>query len=188
MQRNLKSLLLATAALMSLGAPADEPGLVPTAYSTREAGTAGSASDPLPLVDRVVVRKGQRRLELLRGGEVIRSYKVALGLQPAGHKEREGDFRTPEGRYQLTRRNPRSDYFLSIQVSYPNDEDVRRARENGWAPGGSIMIHGLPNTLKKDRSWYATHDWTNGCIALSNADMVEMWLLARNNLPIDILP
>lgn len=150
--------------------------------------TTDAGGNHLPQADHIVVRKGQRRLELLRDGEVLRSYRVALGLQPRGHKEREGDFRTPEGHYQLTRRNPRSDYFLSIQVSYPNDGDVQNARANGWQPGGSIMIHGQPNTLKHERTWYATHDWTDGCIALSNADMIEIWLLARNNIPIDILP
>ena len=90
-----------------------------------------------------------------------------------GQKEREHDFRTPEGRYYLARRNMRSDYFLAIQVSYPNKEDEVRARKHRWAPGGSIMIHGLPNAPKYPASYYASNDWTDGCIALSNSDMVE---------------
>lgn len=143
---------------------------------------------PLPYVSRVVVHKSERRLELMSGGQVLRSYKVALGLVPEGHKERAGDFRTPEGRYLLTRRNARSDFFLSIQVSYPNDGDMRKARANGWDPGGSIMIHGLPNRLKRDPSYYLERDWTDGCIAVSNSDMVEIWLLTHDNTPIDILP
>jgi murein L,D-transpeptidase YafK len=98
-----------------------------------------------------------------------------------------GDFRTPEGRYWLVRRNSRSDFFLSIQVSYPNPHDLKRAKANGWDPGGSIMIHGLPNRLKRDPSYYE-RDWTDGCIAVSNSDMVEIWLLTNNNTPIDILP
>jgi murein L,D-transpeptidase YafK len=142
----------------------------------------------LPTAERLVLHKGERRLELLRKGEVLRSYKVALGLQPVGHKERSGDFRTPEGKYQLTRRNPRSDFFLSIQISYPSDQDARYARSNGWDPGGSIMIHGLPNVLKRDPTYYQTRDWTDGCIAVSNADMVEIWLLTHDNTPIEILP
>ena len=142
----------------------------------------------LPVATRVVVRKSARRLELLNGPDVLRSYDVKLGLQPAGHKEREGDFRTPEGSYRLTRRNPRSDFFLSIQVSYPNDADVKRAKANGWPPGGAIMIHGLPNQLKQPPDYYRTRDWTDGCIALSNSDMVELWLLTQDNVPIDILP
>jgi murein L,D-transpeptidase YafK len=140
-----------------------------------------------PVVTRVVVHKAARRMELMSGEAVLRSYKVSLGLQPQGHKEREGDFRTPEGRYFLTRRNSRSDFFLSIQVSYPNARDMQHARVNGWEPGGAIMIHGLPNRLKHDPDYY-TRDWTDGCIALSNSDMVEFWLFTNNNTPIDILP
>jgi murein L,D-transpeptidase YafK len=141
-----------------------------------------------PAVDRIVVRKGERRLYLMTGDEVLRSYRVSLGLSPVGRKDRSGDFRTPEGSYRLGRRNPRSDYFLSIQVTYPNREDLARARRNGWPPGGSIMIHGLPNQLKREPEYYATQDWTNGCIAVSNADMLDIWTLVSNNTPIDIVP
>lgn len=142
----------------------------------------------LPVADRVVVRKGERRLYLMRGDSVLRSYRIALGLNPVGHKERSGDFRTPEGRYRLTRRNPDSDFFLAIQVSYPNDADVRRARRNGWDAGGAIMIHGLPNRLRHPPEYYEQRDWTDGCIAVSNSDMVEIWLLTPDNAPIEILP
>lgn len=141
----------------------------------------------MPQATRVVVYKSARRMELMNGDQVLRSYRISLGLQPQGHKEREGDFRTPEGRYYLTRRNPRSDYFLSIQVSYPNEQDVKRARQNGWDPGGAIMIHGMPNRPKYGPDYY-TRDWTDGCIAVSNSDMVEIWLLTSYNTPIDILP
>lgn len=147
-----------------------------------------SDSEPLPVADFVLVRKTERRMYLMRRGEVLRSYRVALGLNPVGHKERAGDFRTPEGRYRLERRNPRSDYFLSMQVSYPNSRDAANARRNGWAPGGSIMIHGLPNEPRKDFAWYSTQDWTDGCIAVSNADMVEIWMLVSDNTPIEIQP
>lgn len=147
---------------------------------------AGSAA-ALPTATRVVVYKSQRRMDLLRGDEVLRSFRISLGLMPEGHKEREGDFRTPEGRYYLTRRNPRSEYFLSIQVSYPNKEDQRRAQANGWDPGGAIMIHGQPNRPRRDVGSYE-RDWTDGCIAVSNSDMVEIWLLTNHNTPIDILP
>ena len=142
----------------------------------------------MPTADRVVVHKGERKLLLMRGDSILRTYKVALGLNPVGHKERAGDFRTPEGRYRLTRRNPRSDFFLSIQVSYPNDQDVKKARRNGWDTGGSIMIHGLPNQLKHTPMYYENRDWTDGCIAVSNADMLEIWLLTADNAPIEILP
>jgi murein L,D-transpeptidase YafK len=146
------------------------------------------ASPDLPRVDHLVVRKSQRRLYLMDGGRIVREYKIALGLEPVGPKERDGDFRTPEGWYRLARRNPRSDYFLSIQISYPNAGDLERAREHHWQPGGAIMIHGLPNRLKNSPSYYQHADWTDGCIAVSDADMVEIWLLTRDGTPIDILP
>ncbi len=169
-------------------------GLVgPAGGSTALAGGHAASGLILPIVampqaDEVVVHKSERRLYLMRHGEVLRSYRVALGLDPDGPKERAGDFRTPEGRYLLTHRNPRSDYFLSIQVSYPNDEDVRRAQREHLDPGGSIMVHGLPNTLSHNPVYYAKSDWTDGCIALSDSDMVEVWLMTRDNTPIEILP
>ncbi|KPK03514.1 MAG: hypothetical protein AMJ64_15485 [Betaproteobacteria bacterium SG8_39] len=136
----------------------------------------------------VVVDKSERRLSLYRDGEEIRQYKVSLGLDPTGPKEREGDFRTPEGRYLLTRRNPQSDFFLSIQVSYPDAQHIAAARKNGWAPGGAIMIHGLPNIPKYPRERYLATDWTDGCIAVSNEDMLEIWLLTQPDTPIEIRP
>ena len=162
-------------------------------HSSIEAGTAdsgGSAGEPaeLPSADRAVVRKSERRLYLLKEGSVLRSYRIALGLVPAGSKERAGDFRTPEGVYQLTRRNAHSDYFLSIQVSYPNALDLQRAHRNRWQAGGEIMVHGWPNSLRHPPDYYATADWTDGCIAMSDADMVEFWLLTHDNMPIEIRP
>lgn len=158
------------------------------AGSPLSSASRGVAAEALPIATRVLVRKSERRLYLLRGDEVLRSYRVALGLNPVGHKQREGDFRTPEGSYRLVRRNPRSDYFMSLKVSYPNADDVARARRNGWAAGGSIMIHGLPNDPYKGLDYYATRDWTDGCIAVSNADMLEIWMLVADNAPIDIQP
>ena len=153
------------------------------------AATARSASaEDIAAADRVVVHKAEHKLYLYSGSRLLGEYKVQLGLSPAGQKVREHDFRTPEGSYRLARRNTRSDYFLAIQVSYPNKEDEQRARKNRWAPGGSIMIHGFPNIPKHPAAYYASNDWTDGCIALSNADMVEVWLLTPDNAPIDILP
>ncbi len=142
----------------------------------------------LPLADKVVVYKGERRLELLRQGQVLRSFRITLGLQPEGHKQFEGDLRTPEGRYRLTRRNPRSEYFLSILVDYPNAQDVAYARSQGQSAGGAIMIHGEPNAPRRSRDYYRTVDWTEGCIAVSNSDMVEIWLMTPPDTPIEILP
>jgi len=142
----------------------------------------------LPVADNVVVRKSERRLYLMRNGTVLRSYKVALGLRPEGHKLFEGDYRTPEGKYKLIRRNPNSEFFLSILVSYPNDADIARARSQGLKPGGAIMIHGQPNVPKKSRDYYNQVDWTEGCIAVSNSDMVEIWLMTPADTPIEIQP
>jgi murein L,D-transpeptidase YafK len=142
----------------------------------------------LPQADRVLVRKSERRLYLMSGKQILRSYRVSLGLMPEGTKERVGDYRTPEGSYQLTRRNPRSEFFLSIQVSYPGPGDLERARRNHADPGGSIMVHGQPNIPRHPADYYSRQDWTDGCIALSNADMTEFWLLTHDNMPIDIEP
>jgi murein L,D-transpeptidase YafK len=139
-------------------------------------------------VDRVIVRKGERKLLLMHGNVIVHSYHVELGSNPIGRKERSGDSRTPEGVYRLEYRNPHSDYFLSIQVSYPNAADLERARAHHWDAGGSIMIHGRPNHLKREPKYYESHDWTDGCIALSNADMADIWKLTPDNAPIEILP
>lgn len=142
----------------------------------------------LPMATEVVVLKSQRRLELWQGKRLLRTYRVSLGLNPYGHKEQEGDFRTPEGRYILDSRNPRSDFFLSIRVSYPNSRDTARARAAGVSPGGLIMIHGLPNEPRWSPEHYAREDWTDGCIALTNADMMEVWMLVADGTPINIRP
>lgn len=146
------------------------------------------ATTSLQVADRVVVRKSERKLYLMKGDSVLKTFKVALGLSPEGHKLREGDFRTPEGSYTLLDRNTDSDYFLSIRVSYPNRTDVSRSRAQGYAPGGAIMIHGQPNNPIRSPEYYRRTDWTNGCIAVSNADMVDIWLMTRSSTPIQILP
>ena len=153
-------------------------------------GAAPSAvpASAIEMADRVVVRKAERRLLLMRGERVLRSFDVALGLSPTGAKKREGDFRTPEGNYRLAGRNPNSDFFLAIQVDYPGPDDLRRASEDGVDPGGQIMIHGQPNRPSRPLEYYQSRDWTNGCIAVSNADMVDIWLMTPDNTPIQILP
>jgi murein L,D-transpeptidase YafK len=138
--------------------------------------------------DAVLVVKSEHKLYLLKAGRVLRAFDVSLGLMPTGPKRREGDFRTPEGRYRLETRNPNSDYFLSIKVSYPDDTDRARARAAGVDPGGQIMIHGLPNEPRYDPKHYQGSDWTDGCIAVSNADMVDIWLMTRESTPIEIRP
>ena len=138
--------------------------------------------------DRVVVIKSQRKLFLMRDGQPLREMDIALGLAPTGHKTRSGDSRTPEGVYLLDARNPDSDFFLSMHVSYPNETDVARAAGLGVDPGGAIMIHGLPNDMRYDESHYLGWDWTDGCIAVSNADMIDIWLMTPDMTPIEIRP
>ena len=141
-----------------------------------------------PVADKVIIEKAARKLYLLQDGEVFRSFDIALGIMPVGDKQREGDFKTPEGKYRLDLRNPDSDYFLSIRVSYPDNEDLADARELGVNPGGSIMIHGQPNEPTHSETYYRTQDWTNGCIAVSNSDMIDIWLMTDENTPIEIRP
>jgi L,D-transpeptidase catalytic domain len=160
------------------------PSLPPATAASASYG-AGSAS-AFEMADKVLVIKHERVLRLLRRGRVIAEYPIKLGLNPYGHKQREGDFRTPEGHYDLVARNPRSEFFLSIKISYPNREDAAVAHESGNAPGGLIMIHGQPNEPKRPTEYYATRDWTDGCIALSNADMVDVWLRTTAGIPIEI--
>ncbi|MDQ2694969.1 MAG: L,D-transpeptidase family protein [Pseudomonadota bacterium] len=141
----------------------------------------------LPAADWVVVVKSARTLSLLRDGQVIKTYPVALGRNPVGHKIREGDGRTPEGRYVLDWRNPNSRFHLSLHISYPNAADRRHAQALGVSPGGDIMIHGQPNGL----GWLGImpqRDWTEGCIAVTNSAMEEIWAAVAEGTPIDILP
>jgi L,D-transpeptidase catalytic domain len=158
------------------------------ALATGVCRVSGAWADDSSLADRVIVHKAEHKLYLYNGDRLLGVYKVALGLSPVGQKERERDYKTPEGRYFLARRNTRSDYFLAIQVSYPNKQDELRAHKKGWAPGGAIMIHGFPNSPHHPWAYYDANDWTDGCIALSNSDMVEVWMRTQDNIPIDIYP
>jgi len=147
-----------------------------------------AAAADFPLADKVLVEKGKRQLHLLRNGRPFRTFKIALGLAPEGDKEQEGDQKTPEGYYMLDARNPDSDYFLSIHISYPSAADRQEARRKGVDPGSAIMIHGQPNNPTFSAAYYAREDWTNGCIAVSNSDMIDIWLMTPDNVPIEIVP
>ena len=140
------------------------------------------------LADYVLVKKSERKLFLFREGRVLKSFDISLGLNPEGAKQMEGDFRTPEGVYHLEAKNPNSDFFLSIKISYPSEGDRREARRRGKDPGGQIMIHGHPNEPKYPLSHYRERDWTDGCIAVSNSDMVDIWLMIQQDTPIEIRP
>lgn len=141
-----------------------------------------------PMADKVVVEKANRKLYLMKNEEAFRAFDIALGVAPIGDKEEEGDNRTPEGRYWLDMRNPHSDFFLSIRISYPNAMDRREARKKGVVPGGQIMIHGQPNAPTYSAAYYRRTDWTNGCIAVSNSDMIDIWLMTPDRVPIEIRP
>jgi murein L,D-transpeptidase YafK len=137
--------------------------------------------------DHVIVGKRSRMLYLMRDKAAYATYKVALGFAPEGHKTRAGDGRTPEGNYWIDRRNPRSDYHLSIGVSYPNATDVARARSLGIDPGGDIFIHGEPVRRSMSGSFRRGTDWTAGCIAVTNDEMEEIWATVPTGIPISIL-
>lgn len=142
-----------------------------------------------PVADRVIIEKEARLLHLVQDDEIFRTFKIALGISPVGDKLREGDFKTPEGKYLLDGRNPNSDFFLSIHISYPDPVDWRQASEAGYDnPGSAIMIHGQPNSPTYSETYYRTQDWTNGCIAVSNSDMIDIWLMTGDNTPIEIKP
>lgn len=153
-------------------------------YRTPE---APPALEPL-VADRVVVEKSQRKLMLLRGGRVLRTYAVALGKNPVGDKLREGDGRTPEGLYLLDWRNPESEFYRSIHISYPSPVDAAEARERGVDPGDNIMIHGLPERYAWLGERHVRVDWTNGCIAVTNAEMDEIWRAVDDGTLIEIKP
>lgn len=142
----------------------------------------------LPIADSVVVLKSERTLRLYKNDHLIREFRVALGFDPVGDKREEGDNRTPEGQYVLDHRNTQSQFFLSIRVSYPSAADVSEARARGVSPGGQIMIHGQPNEPRYSPAYYQSTDWTNGCIAVSNLAMIDIWLMTTPETPISILP
>jgi len=159
------------------------------AYDLLKIGRHVPAARPLnELVDEIRIEKSKRRLVLVRKGEIIREYRVALGGNPEGHKMREGDRRTPEGRYQLDFLNARSAFHLGLRISYPNDQDRAAALGRGEPPGSDIMIHGLRNGLAAVGPLHRIVDWTNGCIGVTNNEIEEIWSYARMGTPVEILP
>ena len=141
-----------------------------------------------PQVDRVVVYKSRKIMELQKGNEVVRSYKVALGRNPKGPKQKMGDCRTPEGAYIIDRHKKDSGYYKSLHLSYPNCQDLASAKNRGCAPGGSIMIHGLPKGYEDLADIHYRRNWTKGCIAVNNKEMDEIWHLVVDGTPIIINP
>jgi len=175
------TLLVGTAAIALLGSP-DSTRAVPRTT------TAPAPATDAVIADSIVVDKGKRQLTLYHQGTPVRTYLVALGQQPLGDKVRRGDNRTPEGVFRIEARNPRSRYHLALRISYPDAAHAQRARALGVSPGGDIMIHGLP----KRQAWVgAAHrdfDWTEGCIAVTNAEIEEIWNAVPVGTPIHIKP
>ncbi len=138
--------------------------------------------------DRVVVFKKERTLQLFNAGKVVKSYRIALGGVPVGPKTSQGDHKTPEGTYVLDSRNPHSQFYESIHISYPNDQDRFTARKNGVSPGGDVFLHGLPNGYGWVGAGHRLKDWTDGCIAVTDQEMDEIWRAVPNGTPIEIHP
>ena len=155
---------------------------------------AGCTPKPAPLVegaaivDHIVVEKTAHRMTLLAGDRPVRTYRVSLGHGGLAAKTREGDGRTPEGDYRITGRNAKSAYHLSLRIGYPTPAQVAEAGRRGVDPGGDIMIHGLPNGRESLARFYANRDWTDGCVALTDAEMDEIWRLTQNGAVVRITP
>lgn len=143
---------------------------------------------PSAMADRVVVLKEARILELVSKGTVLKTYKVALGRGPVGPKVRQGDHKTPEGTYILDHRNASSRFYRSIHISYPNPQDRTEAAKLGVNPGGDVMIHGLPNGFGWLGSLHRMMDWTDGCIAVTDEEMDEIWRAVPDGTAVEIRP
>ena len=149
---------------------------------------AQSAPPAVLSADRVVVLKKERTLELLSQGKVIKTYKVALGGDPVGPKARQGDHKTPEGVYVLDFRNAHSQFYKSIHISYPSDHDRVLARQKGISPGGDVFVHGLPNGYRAIGAAHRLKDWTDGCIAVTDEEIDEIWKAVADGTQIEIKP
>ncbi|SRR6266404_1069567 len=146
---------------------------------------------PLPAgttIDRILVEKSARKLSIFDGDKKLKSYRVALGRNPVGAKEQEGDMKTPEGIYWIDWRNPESDYHLALHVSYPSDADTARAADRGVNAGFDIMIHGITNGGGWIGAFHRWHDWTAGCIALTDEEIEELYRVTPDWTPIEIRP
>ncbi|MBY6032724.1 L,D-transpeptidase family protein [Marinobacter daepoensis] len=183
----VRVLLTITLSLIAISAPASEL-LARAETRLLPEPTEPGVKDELLEITQVLVNKGERRLYLLSGEHTVRHYRISLGDNPVGHKLYEGDERTPEGDYVLDWRNASSDFYKSIHISYPSPRDRELAEAWGLNPGGSIMIHGLPNNAGDMAFAYTGLDWTDGCIAVTNEAMDEIWQLVQNGTPIRIEP
>ena len=147
-----------------------------------------SDAPPTATADKIVIIKSKRELQLFSGPKLIKTYRVALGTQPVGAKSCEGDGKTPEGTYRIVSRNAKSAFHKSLRVSYPNEHDRTKAAAAHCSPGGDIMIHGLPNGYGWIGAGHRAKDWTAGCIALTDAEIEEIWESVANGTLVEIRP
>ncbi len=148
-------------------------------------GCAPPKKPPHPrFADEIVVLKSERKMILLHNNKIYKTYDIGLGQDPKGHKVQEGDSRTPEGKYIIESRNPYSKYYLSLRISYPDEDDIEYAEFIGVDPGDHIMIHGVGDGRRKN--YMRSKDWTEGCIAVTNKEMHEIWHLIEDGTPISI--
>jgi murein L,D-transpeptidase YafK len=143
---------------------------------------------PAKTADRIIVEKSARTMKLMLGGEILKTYKVALSREPVGAKEREGDHRVPEGHYVIDSKNSHSRFHLALHISYPNAADREKARTLGVRPGGAIEIHGLGSKFGWAGSLHLQTNWTDGCIAVTNSEIEEIWPLVPVGTPLEIRP
>jgi len=147
--------------------------------------------NPLPAettIDRIVVEKSARRLSIFTDGKKLKTYRIALGRNPIGAKQEEGDMKTPEGIYKIDSRNPQSAYHLALHISYPSDEDTARAAERGVNAGFDIMIHGIQNGAGWIGAFHRWHDWTAGCVALTDEEIEELWRVTPDGTTVELRP
>jgi murein L,D-transpeptidase YafK len=147
-----------------------------------------TAAPATPKADGIVVAKADRTMTLMRDGKAFKTYRVALSREPVGPKEREGDHRVPEGQYLIDSKNPHSRFHLALHISYPNATDRERARKLGVKPGGNIEIHGLGSTYGWVGGLQRQIDWTDGCIAVTNSEIEEIWDIVPVGTPLEIRP
>jgi murein L,D-transpeptidase YafK len=146
------------------------------------------APRPGPKADRIAIVKSARTMTLVSGGQVLKKYLVALGTAPAGAKQRQGDHKTPEGLYVINAKYPHSQFHMALQISYPNEADRARAWKAGVNPGGSILIYGIGEKYGWVGSRHREVDWTEGCVAVTNEEIEEIWKLVEVGTPVEIRP
>lgn len=147
--------------------------------------------NPLPVgttIDRMVVEKSARRLSVFQNGNQVKTYRIALGRNPVGAKQEEGDMKTPEGIYEIDGRNPQSSFHLALHISYPSNEDQKRAAARGVPPGFDIMIHGIQNGRGWIGAFHRWKDWTAGCIAVTDEEIEELWRVTPDGTTVEIRP